>query len=164
MCRDSSKTRWRHNLRSKQTPHTSEETPKLFELTLDTTITKGSFVAVLDDDEDKSYHVAEILSVVNEKVNVHYWGTTTKRLDTARWGPLWTIPGSNKVTRNKPKATNVEERRCTGSFSINKDTGILVILANLGPQVVKSTLTVGKSSKRKDLYTTAREKDPKHGF
>jgi len=114
------------------TPYTASGTPKLFELTLDTTITQGSFVAVLDDDEDKSYHVAEVLSVVNEQVNVHYWGTTTKKLETAKWGPLWTIPGTNRVTRNKPSATNTEERRCTGSFSINKDQGILVILPNLG--------------------------------
>ena len=55
------------------TPYTSNGTPKLFELTLDTTITQGSFVAVLGNDEDKSYHVAEVLSVVNEQVNVHYW-------------------------------------------------------------------------------------------
>ena len=41
---------------------------------------------MLDDDEDKSYHVAEVLTVVNEQVNVHYWGTTTKKLETAK-GP-----------------------------------------------------------------------------
>ena len=69
----------------KQDTYTASGTPKLFELTLDTTITQGSFVAVLDDDEDKSYHVAEVLSVVNEQVNVHYWGTTTKKLETAKW-------------------------------------------------------------------------------
>ena len=34
------------------TPYTSSGTPKIFELTLDTTITQGSFVAMLDDDED----------------------------------------------------------------------------------------------------------------
>ena len=73
-----------------------------------------------------------MLSVVNEQVNVHHWGTTTKKLETAKWAPLWTIPGTNRVTRNKPSATNTEERRCTGSFSINKDQGILVILPNLG--------------------------------
>jgi hypothetical protein len=84
---------------------------------------------VLDDAEDKSYHVAEVLSVVNEQVNVHYWGTTTKKLETAKWahsGQYQELTGINL------SATNTEERRCTGSFSINKDQGILVILLNLG--------------------------------
>jgi len=69
------------------TPYNSDETPHLYELTLDQTVTAGSFIAALDDDEDKLYHIAEVITVINEQIKVHCWGTTTTNIAQAKWGP-----------------------------------------------------------------------------
>ena len=84
------------------TPYNSDETPHLYELTLDQTVTAGSFIAALDDDEDKLYHIAEVISVINEQIKVHYWGNNIAQ---AKWEPLWFVQGTNKVSRIKPKTT-----------------------------------------------------------
>ena len=124
----------------------------LYQLITDTTVTKDSFIAVLDDVDDQRYHLAKVIDIHDDLVTVHYYATRSQNIVNAVWKPLWMTPRRKEVTWVEPQGINKESLRFTGTFSIADDKDDLIILSNVG-------LTEGnriKSVSRKALSDTGR--------
>ena len=48
-----------------------EEVPAALQIVVDNTFSVGSYVAVLDDDEDRHYHIAQVIDVNDRKTTLH---------------------------------------------------------------------------------------------
>ena len=62
-----------------------DEVPANLQMYIDNTISVGSYVAVLDDSEDRHYHVAQVLDITDHNTTIHYMGTGTRNLRGAQW-------------------------------------------------------------------------------
>ena len=92
----------------------------------------GSYIACLDDIDDAQYHIAKVLSIVDDIITVWYHGTKHKALKHAVWKPLWHNEHTDAVSFHKPTAINLDDLRFTGSFSLSHDKDQLIILPNVG--------------------------------
>ena len=57
-------------------------------MVVDNIVTVGSYVAVLDDDEDRHYQLAQVLDINDRKTTLHYLGTKSRTLCSAIWSKL----------------------------------------------------------------------------
>ena len=113
-------------------PYSSDGIPQIHDLITDQTIMEGSYVACLDDIDDTHYHIAKVLSIVEDIVTVRYYGTKHSLLKQAVWRPLWHNEHTDSVTFRKPKVINLDDLKYTGSFSLSQDKDQLIILHNVG--------------------------------
>ena len=108
------------------------EVPGGLLLALDTTITVGSYVAVLDDDEDKYYHIGEVVDITDDITTIHYFGTKSKNIRSAVWTKLYHHPGSKQVVTHQPDNLVRNWMRFTGTISTLSPEDSLIILPNIG--------------------------------
>ena len=92
----------------------------------------GGFVAVLDNEDDSHYHIAQILSVDEHTTTVHYYATYGRRLRSATWKPLYQQPHTNQIVMDKPNTINRNHTQWTGTIDTLPTGEGLIILANLG--------------------------------
>ena len=104
----------------------------LYQLITDTTVTKDSFIAVLDDVDDQRYHLAKVIDIHDDLVTVHYYATRSQNIVNAVWKPLWMTPRRKEVTWVAPQGINKDSLRFTGTFSIADDKDDLIILSKIG--------------------------------
>ena len=99
---------------------------------IDNEITVGSFVAVLDSDEDTRYHVAKVIDITDDNTVLHYYGTRSRQIRGAKWVGLYQHPGTNQVVQHEPQTFVRNWKRLTGVIKTRSMDDSLVILANLG--------------------------------
>ena len=92
----------------------------------------GSFVAIKDQLDDNSYHLAKILSVGEHTTTVHYYATYGTRLRSATWKPLYQLPHTNQIVMKKPETINRNHVQWTGTVDTLPTGEGLIILANIG--------------------------------
>ena len=114
-------------------PYKAEgQVPTKLQLHVDSTVTEGTFVAVLDTDTDTKYHVAKVLEVGEQSTKLHYHATTSNRLRGAKWRPLYAHPRSNVVIMEKPETIIRNHLQYTGNIDTHSIENSLIILPNLG--------------------------------
>ena len=99
---------------------------------VDNTASVGSYVAVLDDSEDRHYHVAQVIDITDENTTIHYLGTGGRNLRGAQWKKLYHLPGSNAISTVEPRTIVRNWMRFTGTIRTGTGEDSLIILANLG--------------------------------
>ena len=80
----------------------------LYQLINDTTVTKDSFIAVLDDIDDQRYHLAKVIDIHDDLVTVHYYATRSQNIVNAVWKPLWMTPRRKEVTWVEPEKESIK--------------------------------------------------------
>ena len=126
-------------------PYKSDSLPQMHNLTTDQSITIGSYVACLDDIDDDHYHIARVLSIVDDIITVWYYGTKHSILRHAVWKPLWHDEHTDSVGFHKPTAINLDDLKFTGSFSLSYDKDQLIIIPNIG---FTSAMKINSSSRK----------------
>ena len=109
-----------------------EEVPADLQMYIDNTVSVGSYVAVLDDSEDRHYHVAQVIDITDENTTIHYLGTGAKNIRGAQWKKLYHLPGSNEISTAEPQTIVRDWMRFTGTIRTGAGEDSLIILANLG--------------------------------
>ena len=109
-----------------------EEVPADLQMYVDNTVSVGSYVAVLDDSEDRHYHVAQVIDITDENTTIHYLGTGGRNLRGAQWKKLYHLPGSNTISTVEPRTIVRNWMRFTGTIRTGTGEDSLIILANLG--------------------------------
>jgi len=110
----------------------SDEVPADLQMHIDNTISVGSYVAVLDDSEDRNYHIAQVIDITDENTTIHYLGTGGRQLRGALWKKLYHLPGSNEISVHEPQTIVRNWMRFTGTIRTGAGEDSLIILANLG--------------------------------
>ena len=77
-------------------------------------------IAVLDDPDDRKYHIAKVLSLADNEARVHYYGTRSKVLATAKWVKTY-ADRKDRILLHTPR----REERAT------KYTGIVPVVQDL---------------------------------
>ena len=114
-------------------PYTSSgRVPAELQLRVDTSVTPGCFVAVLDDSTDKKYHIAKVLDVGERSTTLHYYATSCRRLRDAKWRALYAHPRSNVILREKPDTIIRNHLRYTGTIDTRHIDDSLILLPNVG--------------------------------
>ena len=109
-----------------------DEVPANLQMYIDNTISVGSYVAVLDDSEDRHYHVAQVLDITDHNTTIQYMGTGARNLRGAQWKKLYHLPGSNEISTAEPQTIVRNWMRFTGTIRTGAGEDSLIILANLG--------------------------------
>ena len=109
-----------------------DEVPAELQMVVDHTVSVGSYVAVLDDDEDHHYHIAQVIDINNRETQLHYLGTKSRSIRSAKWTKLYLEPGTNYVTQEKPGNLARRWTRFTGSIDTKEPGDSLIIMANIG--------------------------------
>ena len=109
-----------------------DQVPGDLQVAVDTEITVGSFIAVLDDSEDRRYHVAKVIDITDDNTVVQYYGTKSRQLRGAKWMALFHHPGTNEVVPHEPTNLVRNWARFTGVVETRSMDDSLVILPNLG--------------------------------
>ena len=109
-----------------------DEVPADLQMHIDKTVSVGSYVAVLDDSEDKHYHIAQVIDITDENTTIHYLGTGGRQLRGAKWKKLYHLPGSNAISTEEPQTIVRNWMRFTGTIRTGAGEDSLIILANLG--------------------------------
>ena len=113
----------------------------------------GSWVACLDDIDDKQYHIGKVLSVIDDNIRVHYFGTKGPNLMHAVWLPLWRSYPSQEITVTKPiNALDLDAQRLTGTWSLSTEFDNLIVMPNIG---MTSGMRINAAS-RKSLMDTGK--------
>ena len=106
--------------------------PGDLQVAVDNEVTVGSFIAVLDDSEDKHYHVAKVIDITDDNTVIHYYFTKSRQLRGAKWTALFHHPGTNELVPHEPTALVRNWARYTGTIETRSMDDSLVVLANLG--------------------------------
>ena len=102
------------------------------QIVVDNTVSVGSYVAVLDDDEHHHYHIAQVIDINDRETQLHYLGTKSGSIRSAVWSKLYRHPGTNRVTYNQPENLVRRWTRYTGSIDTKEPGDSLIIMANVG--------------------------------
>ena len=114
-------------------PYTATtQVPAELQLRVDNTVTAGSYVAVLDDTNDRKYHIAKVLDVGEQSTTLHYYATKSRRLRDALWKPLYAHPRSNVILTEEPDTIIRNNLRYTGTIDTRPINDSLILLANVG--------------------------------
>ena len=115
-------------------PYTSQEpVPAELQLHVDTTVSVGSFVAVLDNTGDRHYHVAKVTDIGETLTHLHYYATKTPRLWNAIWKPLYALPHTNVIVMQRPGTEHSPQDSLSGTINtLPLEEDSLIILPNLG--------------------------------
>ena len=108
------------------------EVPAELQIVVDNTVSVGSYVAVLDDDEHHHYHIAQVIDINDRETQLHYLGTKSGSIRSAVWSKLYRHPGTNRVTYNQPENLVRRWTRYTGSIDTKEPGDSLIIIANVG--------------------------------
>jgi hypothetical protein len=108
------------------------QVPGDLQVALDNEITVGCFIAVLDDSDDKLYHVAKVIDITDQHTTLHYYGTRGRQLRGCVWKALYIEPGSNHIVQHQLESLVRNWTRFTGVIDTRIRDDSLVILANLG--------------------------------
>ena len=108
------------------------QVPGELQVAVDNEITVGSYIAILDNSDDKHYHVAKVIDITDANTTVHYYSTKSRQLRGAKWTALFHHPGTNQVVPHEPQAYVRNWARYTGVIETKSMDDSLVILANLG--------------------------------
>ena len=108
------------------------EAPANVQLQVDYTVSVGSHVAVLDDDEDAHYHIGRVTDINENVTTIHYFATKGKKLRSAVWTPLYHHPHSNQIVRRQPDTITRNFMRYTGVVDTRDREDSLIILPNVG--------------------------------
>mgnify|MGYP001418610983 CR=1 FL=1 len=109
-----------------------EEVPAALQIVVDTTVSVGSYVAVRDDEEDRKYHIAQVLDIDDRNTTLHYLGTKSRTIRSAKWTKLYHHPGSNQVTFDQPENLTRNWTRFEGVIDTRDPSESLIVLANVG--------------------------------
>ncbi len=109
-----------------------DEVPASLQMNIDNTVSVGSYVAVIDDTEDRHYHVAQVIDITDENTTIHYLGTNSRQLRGATWRKLYHLPGSNEISEHEPQTIVRNWMRFTGVIRTGAGDDSLIVLANLG--------------------------------
>ena len=109
-------------------PYTATtQVPAELQLRVDNTVTAGSYVAVLDDTNDRKYHIAKVLGVSEQVTTLHYYATKSRRLRDALWKPLYKHPHSNVID-----TIIRDDLTYTGTIDTRPINDSLILLTNIG--------------------------------
>ena len=92
----------------------------------------GTYVAVLDSDNDTNYHIAKVLDINENTTTLHYYCTKGKRLRNAKWEPLFALPNSNRISTVQPDTIDRNYRYYTGVIDTHSLDDSLILLSNVG--------------------------------
>ena len=109
-----------------------DEVPAELQMYVDNTVSVGSYVAVLDDNEDRHYHIAQVIDITDENTTIHYLGAGGRNLRSAQWKKLYHLPGSNEISTAEPQTIVRNWMRFTGTIRTGAGEDSLIILANIG--------------------------------
>ena len=109
-----------------------DEVPAALQIVVDTDVSVGAYVAVLDDEEDRHYHIAQVLDIDDRNTKLHYLGTKSRTIRSAKWTKLYHHPGSNQVTFDQPENLTRNWTRFTGVVETKDPSESLIILSNVG--------------------------------
>ena len=114
-------------------PYTAtDEVPAALQIAYDNTVWVGSYVAVVDDPDDKHYHIAQVVDMTDKITTLHYLGTKSKTLRSAVWMKLYHHPGSGLVVSEQPANLIRNWMRFTGVIDTKAPEDSLIIQANIG--------------------------------
>ena len=114
-------------------PYTSPNVvPAQLQVHIDNTVSVGTFVAVLDNSNDKRYHIAKVLDIGEHTTMLHYYGTRAPRLRNAIWHPVYTHPRTNVIIMEEPDTIVLHHMKYTGTIDTRPIDDSLIILPNVG--------------------------------
>ena len=94
----------------------------------DNTVQVGSYVAVLDDDQDEHYHLAQVTDMTDSLTMLRYLGTSSNNLRSAVW--QWAYArGTNHYVLKREDEPNKQLVGSVESLPIGQS---LIILPNVG--------------------------------
>ena len=115
---------------------------------VDNNVYLNSYVAVLDNDTDTHYHVAKVIGLTAHQTTLHYMGTGSRALRSAKWRLMFHKPDGRGLQFNSNAITN-RHAPLTGVIDTRPIEDSLIILPNLGfteqQRLNKDTLAVLKS-------------------
>ena len=110
----------------------ADEVPAALQLAIDYTVCVGSYIAVLDDENDQHYHMAQVIDMTDQITTIHYMGTKSRRLRDAKWIKLFHHPGTGDVVTEQPQNLIRHWTRFTGVIDTKPIEDSLIILPNVG--------------------------------
>ena len=114
-------------------PYKSQDVvPAQLKLHIDNTVSVGSFVGVLDKDDDKIFHIDRVLDISETVTTLHYYTTKGKHLCNAKWTPLYSCPNSNAIITVQPDVIDRDHRYYTDIIDTRPMHDSLIILVNIG--------------------------------
>ena len=106
--------------------------PPQLQLHIDNSVTVGSFVAVLDNTDDRHYHLAKVIDIGEDTTQLHYYATQSQRLRDAVWRPLYIQPHTNIIVMEQPDTIYRDHTQYTGTIDTMPLEDSLIILPNVG--------------------------------
>ena len=120
------------------------------QLKVDTPVTPGCFVAVLDDTNDKKYHLATVPDVGEHSTLLHYYATKGRKPRNAVWRALYAHPRSNVILMEKSDLIIRNNLRYTGTIDTRPLSDSLILLLNIDMtdacRINKRTRTILKNN------------------
>ena len=114
-------------------PYKAElEVPPQLQVHIDTTVSVGTFVAVLDDSNDKRYHIAKVQDIGERLTQLHYHATKSRKLRNALWRPVYEQPHTNRYVMAAPDTIHRDDMKYIGTIDTRPPEDSLIILANVG--------------------------------
>ena len=114
-------------------PYTArDEVPAALQIAHDDTVWVGSYVAVLDGDEETHYHLGQVVNITDQLTTIHYMGTKSRQLRSAVWKKLYHHPGTRLVVSEQPQNLIRNWMRFTGEVDTRPREDSLIILSNIG--------------------------------
>ena len=99
---------------------------------VDNNVYVNSYVAVLDEEGDEHYHIAKVLNITEHHTSLHYMGTRSKALRSAKWKLMYHRLNGNGVRTYDPNVITAAHAPLTGDIdTLPRDTS-LIVLPNLG--------------------------------
>ena len=99
---------------------------------VDLTVYVNSYVAVLDDSEDNHYHIAKVVGLTEAETTLHYLGTTSKALRSAKWSLMYHKLGDEGGYLRHSRAITDAHEPLLGTIPTRPMDDSLIILPNAG--------------------------------
>ena len=99
---------------------------------VDNTVYVNSYVAVLDDTDDTEYHIAKVVGLTNAETTLHYMGTGSKTLRSAKWRLMYHKLDGTGYRYHDPNTITPAHEPLTGTIDTRPIEDSLIILPNLG--------------------------------
>ena len=99
---------------------------------VDNTVYLNSYVAVLDNDDDDNYHVAKVIGLTAQETTLHYMGTSSKTLRSAKWRLMYHRLDGEGLQWDNPNTITHRHTPLTGTIDTRPIEDSLIILPNLG--------------------------------
>ena len=99
---------------------------------VDNNVYLNSFVAVLDGDDDNNYHVAKVIGLTPQETTLHYMGTSSKSLRSAKWRLMYHRLNDQGLQYYNPNVITHRHTPFTGTIDTRPIEDSLIILPNLG--------------------------------